>query len=551
MHIANRARRRMPARWGIVAVLAAVALILPAGAFAHHKAGATSIQILNVSDWHGQLDPISVNGVNVGGAPALSTYFKQERATNPNSLTFTAGDAFGATPTLASLFDEVPAVKAQNLMGFDADTFGNHNFDRGVDHLQQMIDVADFQYVSANLRNRDAELEGVKDYELFEMPNGSTVAVIGITNPEAPTLVFPGRFASIEITDPVAAAQRARKAAEKDGADVFVVLTHMGVEGFVAGAPVGRLIDFANALQGFDLILGDHTDVQYEGVHNGALVTENRSKGVTYSVTTINLEPQGHKKFRVTGADAVFKTPVTSAVAPDQAIVDMLAPYRAQLSKVFDEKIGVATATFARGGNPAVERTQEVAIGNLITDAFIWRTGAQLAYTNGGGIRAPLPSSYAPADKSLRRPAAGYAAGPPYDLVIGDIYTVLPFGNLIVTRTLTGEQLYTMLEHSVSSMPSANGKFLQISGFKFTYSLSAPAGSRVTSVALSNGTPIAKDGTSYTVATNDFTNAGGDGYPVFPGTVVTGEIMADVLLQYVKHLGTITPTTEGRIVQQP
>lgn len=83
-------------------------------------------------------------------------------------------------------------------------TFGNHNFDKGIAHLQSMIDLADFPYVSANLRNRDANLTGVEDFALFEV-GGVTVGVVGVTNPEAPTLVFPGSFRTMEVTDPVPA----------------------------------------------------------------------------------------------------------------------------------------------------------------------------------------------------------------------------------------------------------------------------------------------------------------------------------------------------------
>jgi 5'-nucleotidase len=516
-------------------------LIVPASAAARKT---VNIQILNVSDWHGQLDPN--NGV--GGAAVLSAYFQQDRAANLNTLTLTAGDAYGASPPLSNFFGEEPAVKAMNLIGFDADTFGNHNFDRGIAHLQQMIDLAEFQYVSANLKNRDANLNGVKDFQIFNVA-GVKVAVIGITNPEAPTLVFPGNFGMIEVTDPVVAANKARAAALRAGAQVFVVITHMGVTGFDAsGAPVGPLIDFANAVGGFHAIFGDHTDVQYSGVINNQLVVENRSKGLTYSKTTLKLDPRSG---RVISQGAEFVTPLASAVTPDQAIEDMLGPYRAALAAAFDEKIGVATDLFPRGGN--IERLREVAIGNLITDAMRWRYGTQLAMTNGGGIRASLPSSYQPADTTLRRTSSGYAAGPPYDLVVGDVFTVLPFGNSVVTRNVTGALLYQVLEHSVAPLPGANGRFAQISGFKFTYDVSKPAGSRVVSVTLDDGTPILPDATHYTFATNDFVNAGGDGYTMLAtggdhhGPGVTREVMADVVLEYIKSLGTITPTTEGRI----
>jgi 5'-nucleotidase len=508
---------------------------------------AVPLQFLNVSDWHAQLDPLNVFGVgNVGGAAQLSTYFQIDRELNPNTLTLTAGDAYGAAPPLSSFFEERPAVEAMNLMGFDVDTFGNHNFDRGIDHLQQMIDLADFQYVSANLKNRDDNLTGVKDWEMFDV-GGLKVAVIGLTNPEAPTLVFPGSFGTIEVTDPVKAANRAKSQARKGGADVIVVITHMGVTHTdpATGAQDGPLVDFAEAVRGFDVIFGDHTDMLYENVINGQLVQENRSKGATYTRTKLTYDPNTGAVFN---RDAEFVTPFSEAVTPDPAVVALLAPYRVELAAALDGVIGVATDVFPRDG--VLERLGEAAIGNIVTDSMRWRYGTQLAFTNGGGLRAPLPSSYLPMDTTLRRNSPGYAAGPPFDLVIGDAFTVLPFGNIVVTREVTGALLWQALEHGVAVIPGANGRFPQISGFRFTYDAAQPAGSRVVSVALDDGTPILPDSATYTFATNDFVNSGGDGYTMFVGEHgVTREVMADVLLEYIKDQATVTPTIDGRITR--
>jgi 5'-nucleotidase len=509
---------------------------------------AIPIQFLNVSDWHAQLDPLPVAGVgDVGGAAQISSYWKADRAAQPNTLTLTAGDAYGAAPPLSSFFEERTAVMAMNLMGFDADTFGNHNFDRGIAHLQEMIDLAEFQYVSANLENVEDNLTGVKPYEIFDL-NGAKVAVIGITNPEAPTLVFPGSFGTIEVTDPVAAAMEAKAAAAEAGADVFVVITHMGVTGHdAAGHEVGPLIDFAEAVSGFDVIFGDHTDVQFSGTINGQLVLENRSKGLTYARTHVTLDPNTETVFN---RRTEFVTPLSSAVTPDPAIVDMLRPFRIELAAIFDERIAGATGVFVRGGN--IERRQEVPIGNLITDAMRLEYGTQLGFTNGGGIRAALPSSYVPLATGFRR--TGCTADTPCDILVGDVFSVLPFGNSVVTRTVTGAQLWAMLENGVSRInpdgTGTDGRFPQISGFRFTFDFSRAAGSRVVSVQLANGTPIPADSTTYTLATNDFVNAGGDGYTMLLDQHgVTRDVMANVVLEYIRELGTITPTVEGRIIK--
>lgn len=518
-----------------------------------------TIQILNISDWHAQLDPS--NGV--GGAAVLSTYFKQDRALNPNTLTLAAGDAFGASPPLSGFFNEEPGVRAMRLMGIDADTFGNHNFDRSVSHLSQMIQLAGanansvpgkaFSYVVANLGpirpSANEPLRDVRPYKIFKI-GGVKIGVVGIINPEAPSLVFPGNFGSYGIFDPVTAANGAAVLARRAGAQVLIAITHLGVTGFDAatGQPLGPVIDFANSIQGYDIVFGDHTDVRYSGLHNGVLVVENRSKGLTYARINVTVDSGV-----VISKSVQFVTPTATAVVPDQAIVDMLAPYRTQLAAAFDEKIGVATASFPRGN--AFERSGESALGNLIADAIRLEYGMQLALTNGGGIRASLPSSYVPLAPGLSRTTA------PFDLVIGDIFTILPFGNTVVTRKVTGAQLWAALENGVSrTIPNAggtacvgtDGRFPQISGFKFTYSCSAPAGLRVTSVSFPDGTPIPADGTQYDFATNDFVNLGGDSYTVLAdGQGFTREVMADVFLAYIQAQGTVTPVLEGRIIGTP
>jgi len=543
-----RKRLHLDALLVLLAVALALAGLTPftgAVAAAAKPVTTVDIQVLNVSDFHGQLDPLSITGVgNVGGAAALSSYWKADRAANPNTLLLTAGDAVGATPPLSSFFDDNPTIDFMNYAGFDADTFGNHNFDKGLAHLQSQIDRADFPYVSANLTNLEGNLTGVAPYVIKKV-GGVKVAIIGVTNPEAPTLVAPGALGTIEITDPAAAANAARAQAEEMGAKIFIAIGHLGIEGTDAtGMPVGPLTEFANAVNGFDLILGDHTDVQYKSTINGALVLENLSKGATYAKTVLHYDRRGSGTVT---ASSQFVVPLTSAVTPDPNVVAMLQPYRDQLSTQLDGVIGTTTGIFERGSN--IERIREVPLGDLTADTLRSTYGTQLAFTNGGGLRSSLPSSsYLPQDTSLRRPSPGYAVGPPYDVVTGDVYSVLPFGNESLTRTVTGAQLWAVLERSVGQAPNAFGGFLQISGFRFSYDSALPAGSRVLSVTLNDGTPVAPNATTYTATTNDFTNAGGDGYvELADGQGTTRNLMANDLLAYITGLGTITPTTDGRI----
>jgi 5'-nucleotidase len=580
----NAGRRRTV----FIALIAILAILLPATAIAARPPAPVTIQILNVSDWHGNVDPVA----GMGGAWNISARWDQDRAAYP-SLTLTAGDDIGATPALVNFFNEEPSVLAQRLMGIQVGAFGNHNFDRGVGHLQEMIDLAGsstsaeapgspFTYVSANLVDPEDELDGVDAFEIFDV-GGIKVGVVGVTNPEAPGLVLPGAFGSVTLADPAVSAVKARIAAKKAGAQVVVAITHMGVRGFTNGQPFGELVDFANSVDGFDVIFGDHTDIQYTGTINDQLVLENRSFGVTYARTLLSVRPHNGQ---VLSKSVEFVTPTagalqnTNTLCPatgfcDQAIVDMLVPYRQQLSALLDGTIGVATATFPRGGN--IERSEENALGNLIADGMRWKYQTDFAFMNGGGIRSAMPSGYLPADTSLRRPSAGYAAGPPWDLVLGDVFTVLPFGNILNTRDVTGIQLWQALENGVSLISPTTGlgtagRFPQVSGLEFTFDYgnatgcSGPAGTgndiiwtggcvpgRVTSVTFPDGTPIPYDGTTYSLALPNFVNLGGDGYLVFAdGQGATQALDAVVMKEYMEFAGpTFTPTIDGRITKVP
>ena len=273
-------------------------------------------------------------------------------------------------------------------------------------------------------------------------------------------------------------------------------------------------------------------------------------------------------------------TPVATAAFCDQDIVNMLVPYRVSLAAALDGTIGTTTLPFDRGDN--IERRREVPLGDLIADGMRLTYGTDIGFFTGGGIRSQFPAcGYKPVNTTLNRAnyddtniprhvnivtCAGYGSGTPYDLVIGDVYTVLPFGNNVLTRNVTGTQLWQALENGVSKCPNpitsistCQGRFPQVSGIKFTFDTSIASGcsgselptitwscapSRVTAVTWSNGTPIPYDGTTYTMAIVDFTNAGGDSYFMLAdGQGTTRDRDANVFLSYMSVVGPVLDPT--------
>ena len=254
--------------------------------------------------------------------------------------------------------------------------------------------------------------------------------------------------------------------------------------------------------------------------------------GGVISIGTVNTQVQ----VRITPSDGAAGTPGTTA--------------NFTVDNTFERTIGVATALFPHSF--AAMGNSETALGDLVADAMRVRYGVQLAFQNGWGIRTPLPSGYLPGNTLLRRVSPGYAPGPPYDLVLGDLYALLPFGNRVITRTVTGSQLWAVLEQGVSLYPSTNNGFPQISGFSFSFKASNFPGFRVLSVTLDGGGAIPSDASVYTFATNDFINAGGDSYSMLDdGQGTAREILAQVVADRIEAAGTITPTIAGRMTIVP
>lgn len=504
-----------------------------------------TIQLLDFSDWHGQIVPfVDVASKNkTGGAAMLSGYINRDRAMYPGStLLFTAGDAFGATPPAVAMFNETPAVLVLNAMNLSADALGNHNFDRGIENLARLMDVADYPFISANLANTATALPKLKRWVMFDV-NETKVAVIGITNLNFVTVIPPGAAGPVTVTsDSAKAAMDARAEAAAAGAKAFVLLTHQGM----LDDGKGPLLDFAKTLSGFDVIFGDHTDLHYEATINGALVIECESKTKEYVRVLLTFDTNGNLVKPLTASFTIPKH--DGSVLADPKIEAIMAPFQASISGLLDLKVGEATAVFIQDRS---ERTKETALGNLIADAFRWNYKTDIGLVNGGAIRQALPSSHLvnlTTSGSLRR---DINVSGPYDLVEGDVITVQPFNNELVVFTVTAPILFRTLEHSVAMYPAQSGGFAQVSGLKFEFDPNLPSGGRVFSVTMDSGEKVAADSANtYTVATNDFLLEGGDGYN-FTGVdltaVTTQGVDRTVLSDYIKYKKSITPIKEGRI----
>jgi 2',3'-cyclic-nucleotide 2'-phosphodiesterase (5'-nucleotidase family) len=547
------------------------------------------ITILDISDYHGQLTPLSeasdtlaAPGVNatfaIGGSAFLKPWFDLYRAEAPNgSLTIAAGDSVGATPPISTFFGDTPTIEVMNMMGFSADGLGNHNFDRGSAYLRNtLIPLANFPYVSANVVNpatSDPPAEWSKSV-VFTL-GGVKVALVGFTNDDAPTLVSPTAFSPFIVKNSLTEVNKRASQLKKQRIPVIVAIGHLGATAGTLTAPTGPLIDLANGVTNVDAVIGDHTDFQVlTTLGNGVLVTENRSKGIRFTRVRLVFDTSTNTVIYKT---ADFHKPWDIGVTPDAAIQQRINDLNAQLAPIFNTVLGKSTVVIPRADacGQSAGRSCESLIGDLVTDAIRSQYGTDFALTNSGGLRADLTCPAGAADPNGNDfcPASLYpvpdAAGQ-YPITRGQVLGVLPFGNVSATLTINGAELKDYLETAVSSLPATgNGRFGQVSGLCFTFDVQgAPAqfgtngimiagtGSRVMSAVRQaadgscTGAAITLNASvNYTLTTNDFTAAGGDGYPNNRSRITTRDILDQDLADYLASVpnGVVSPVIQHRI----
>ena len=504
---------------------------------------AQSVTINEFSDFHGQIEASSSG---IGGAAALKAYFDADKAKGA-TIVASGGDNFGAAPPISAQFEELPTVLAMNQFGTDVSTLGNHEHDRDLAHLQKMLTASTFKWTAANYSTFDT-LQGIAPYTIIER-GGVKVAFVGANNQETSQVATSSALGSIKFLDPVSSVNARIVEARKAGAQMVVVLLHYGYAETIEDKAQGPLLTIAGGIKGADLVFGAHSHLKWAGRVNGTLVSQTTNAGALYARNTICRDANSG---RIIGTAGEFVTPVVKNVTPDAAVAAFVKSYADQIAAKFDTKIGTVSGVFPFGGSPAIQRQGEAAIGDFLADIVRAKYGTDIVIINGGGIRANIPAlSYKPKNPVLVRPVTAASTGS-FDVLLGDIYTVLPFGNQLATTSVTGAQIWSAMENGVSQYEAVAGRFPQISGFKFTFDLKKPVGSRVQSVTLRDGTPIANDASkSYTLTTLDYMISGGDGYTQFnPQKAFIRDLYAQVIADaIIANPNVVIPALDGRITK--
>jgi 5'-nucleotidase len=528
-----------------------------------------AVQVLQLSDLHGAIE---VGGSF--GAALLASNWSADRTANAATIAISSGDNIGAAPPISTEFEELPTIESLNAIKLDVSVFGNHEHDRNIDHLNKMIGASDFQWVVSNYNEGalDALKSGskqAKNYTIVER-GGVKIGVVGSNTPETIEQVFPGNLdykdatgakKTITINPGVAGVNAAIAEAKLNGAEIVIAVLHQGWLENADGVAKGLFNSLASQIKGAAAIYGGHSHQTFASVIPGnvrvapTVLGQVRNAGVEYTRTQICMRGgkvvgQSIQHVLKAAAPTINTGVVSTVTTQDAAAAALVKKYKDQLSAKLDVKIGQVSGVFPRGGSPAVERSGETPMGNYIADLMRAKYKTDFAIQNGGGIRDTFPAkTYIPANTALVRTGTGAL-----DVTLGDAFTVFPFGNPIATTVVTGENLWKALENGVGGNYPGDGRFPQISGFKFSFDASKPIGSRIVSVTKPDGTAIAKDSTEYTLTTLDFLIYGGDGYVnVFsPSKAKVQGALLDVFVESLKAdmaAGKVTqvPAADGRI----
>jgi 5'-nucleotidase len=528
-----------------IAALSASALSLSTGAsFADY-----TLNILHINDWHSRIESNNkyestcsaeeeTKGECIGGAARLVTALADRRKAldGQNVLLLNGGDNFQGSLFYAT-YKGAAEAEFLNLMKFDAMTVGNHEFDDGEDALAPFLDVIKFPVLSANVHPNAQSKVGdrIKPSIVLEV-GGQKIGIIGAVTTDTPEVASPGP--NIAIEDDIKTITAEVEKLKAEGVNKIIALTHVGYP---------RDKEMIAKIPGVDVVVGGHshsllsnTDAKAEGPYPTMI---DNPEGYKVPVTQAASYSKYLGEFKVVFDDnGVVKEAsgdplyLDKSITPDQAVLDRIKELGAPIEELKNKDVSETTATI--DGSRDNCRARECEMGNLISDAILERTkdqGVQIAFQNGGGIRASIDAG---------------------TVTMGEVLTVLPFQNTVATFQLSGKDIADSIEAGLSEIEEGKGKFPQVAGLKYSFDKSvAPNEGRLKSIE------VMEDGQwkpldpakTYGVVTNNFVRGGGDGYAIFATNAEKaydfGPSLEQVVADYLAKNRPYTPKLDGRITE--
>ena len=534
------------------------------------------IKLLGINDFHGQLSTGRlVAGRPVGSAAVLASYLKTAAAdARDGHFLVHAGDHVGASPPASALLQDEPSIMFLNQLANGqcrfvdvrrgpwnlsylqprcnvVGTLGNHEFDEGVSEVIRLLDGgnhrngpflearwrgARFPYVSSNVVDEDSGQPVLAPFTI-RLVNGVPIGFIGAVLKETPTIVTPAGVAGVQFLDEATVINHYARLLRLLGVRAIVVTIHQGAfqTSFTGPTPpdvntalTGAIVDIVRQLRDdVDVVVSGHTHGFTNALianNNGTpiLVTQSFSASTAYSDIDLAISRRTHDIVEKSAVVVTTWADEGPGLTPDPAAAALTAAAEQSVAPLVNRVVGVATSDITRAESPGGES----ALGNLIADAQRIRTNAQFAFMNPGGIRAEL------------------LAG---EVLWGELFTIQPFGNDLVSMDLTGAQIRTLLEQQ---WPNATTqRILKTSGLTYTWNAALPVGGRVVEIRDADGNVLG-DATVYRVTVNSFLASGGDGFTLLTqGTNrIVGPVDLDALVEHVESLPQpFSAAIEGRI----
>ena len=526
------------------------------------------VKLIGFNDYHGTLESPGTFGQNtsipaasrpaVGGADFLTAHVAALKKQNPLNVVVGGGDFIGASPLVSSLFFDEPSIETLNRIGVEFTSVGNHEFDKGASELLRLqnggckitngltdpnsckgatvgtpvpFEGAKFKWLSANVVATATGKTLLPAYGIKSF-NGVKVAFIGMTLRATPSIVTPTGVAGLEFKDEAATVNALIPELRAQGIESIVVMVHEGgfqtgaladinaCEGNLAGSAIASIVSQLD--DAVDVVVSAHTHAAYNcklpnAKGRAIAVTSASSFGRVLTDIELTIDPATRN---ITAAAATNRLVVRNdpAITADTAVAKIVDAYKTLVSPIANLILGAITTDLVAS---RIDGSCNMPAGDLIADSQLAATqaanfgGAVVAFMNGGGVRSP--------GFTFASSTAGEGNG---NVTYGEAFTVQPFGNSLVTLSLTTQNIKDFLEEQfagcLSQSVTATRFALPSGGFKYTWDGSKACGARISNVTLRSGstTETLVDATgvvqsparSYRVTVNNFMADGGDGY---------------------------------------
>ncbi len=494
---------------GLLISLLTFLLIL--GSISFILAAEKEIVILSINDFHGALAPA---GKNVG-AVKLVDALKAEKAKNPEgTIIVSAGDNYQGSAMSNLLYGE-PVSEVFKEMGIELSAVGNHEFDWGIDRITKWAEDGEFTFVCTNIYDKrtDQPVDWAEPFVIIEK-EGIKVGFIGLATPETAYKTLKANVENYEFRDSIEVITEWVPIAKDAGADIIIALTHLGSFQDKEGNITGEAADLC-AVDGVDAVISAHTHQRVSGLVNGKPLVQAYKHGRSFAKLTFVFDENNKLISAEPFLDNLYDRADT--LKDDANMLVIYERYNSELDPVLGKVLGKTTVDLDhdRYAGPSL-------LGEWACEIMKDAAGVQIAMTNGGGLRIPVPAG---------------------EITAGILYEVMPFDNTLYTMKLSGADIKANVEHGIMNDDIG---WIQIAGVRVTYNSEAEAGNRITSMVLEDGTVVEMD-KYYTVVTNDFMFTGGDKYDFKNSKdgLDTFIPIRDALMEAVEKAGVISPKKQN------